>query len=96
MVSGEIKTRGATVRPDLATGPAKATKQDRLKKLHGHRKTMGYSTGLYPSQWWENEDSEVPTTLFLSTNLNISFAVILKRQWFQKCFTKSFWVIFTM
>ena len=51
MVSGEMKNRGATAGFDLAAGPAKATKQDRLEKLHGHRKTMGYSIGLYPSQW---------------------------------------------
>lgn len=47
----EMKNRGATVGSDLAAGPAKATKQDRLKKLHDHRRAMGYSIGLYPSQW---------------------------------------------
>lgn len=46
-MSGEMKNRGATVGSDLAAGPAKATKQDKLKKLHGHRRTMGYSIGLY-------------------------------------------------
>lgn len=69
MVSGGMKNRGAPIGSDLAAGPAEATKQIQAEKTP---MVMGYSIGLYPSQQWENEVSEVRTTLFFSINLNIS------------------------